>query len=504
MTVPSLLIENALVLADPCSGEPPEATNILLEGTTIREIGAGIEVPADCQRLNAQGLLAIPGLINAHFHSPGNLLKGLLPGLPLELFMLYEVPPLAQALPDPRSTRIATLLGAAEMLRNGITSVMDDAYHVPCVTPDNVDAMAQAYADIGIRATLAIDQPNRIEYEKYPFLSALLPPGMRALMEAAPRQSDTELTEINEYLIGRWHKYDQGRIGAAVSCSAPHRVTDNYLQALNSLSRKHRIPFNMHILETRAQRVYGDMALGKSLVAFAHDRGILHERSVVIHAIWVDEHDIALLARANAMVAHNPICNLRLGSGIAPFQLWENAGLRVCLGSDEALSDDRINMFDVMKMTGLIHTLETDDWNRWPSAERILEMALHGGAEALGRGYDLGRLAPGYQADIVLLDLDDLAFTPLNHVQRQLVYCENGRSVRHVFVAGTLVVKDGQLTKIDEKALKEEAREIRRKQQADSFGNAEVAALAPHYQEMLKKAYAELRFDGSRGRAGRS
>ncbi|MGA1253973.1 MAG: amidohydrolase family protein [Burkholderiaceae bacterium] len=502
MPAPSVLIENALVLRDPGRGDAPEAADILIEGTTIKDIGPDLPAPADCQRLDAKGLLAIPGLINAHFHSPGNLLKGQLPGLPLELFMLYEVPPLAQSLPDPRSTRVCTLLGAAEMLRNGITSVMDDAYHVPCVTPENVDAMAQAYADIGMRATLAIDQPNRIEYEKYPFLADLLPAAIRAEMEAAPRQSDEELTEINAYLISRWHNQYEGRIRAAVSCSAPHRVTDGYLQSLNSLSLRHRIPFNMHILETRAQRVFGDVALGKSLVQFAHDRGILHDLSVVIHAIWIDENDIALLAQANAMVAHNPICNLRLGSGIAPFRLWENAGLRLCLGSDEALSDDRINMFDVMKMTGLIHTLESDDWNHWPSAERILQIALHGGAEALGRGHDLGRLAPGYQADIVLLDLDDLAFTPLNHLQRQLVFCENGRSVCHVFVAGKQVVEHGRLTQIDEKSLKEEAREIRRQQCETVIGNSGVKTLEPHYQEMLQRAYAQLQFGAYRGRAG--
>lgn len=487
------LLKDSHVLRDPAKGSPAESADILIEGSRIREVGNNLQAPPGATVFDARGYLAIPGLINAHFHSPGNLMKGMLPGLPLEVFMLHEVPPLAQSLPRPEVTRICTLLGAAEMLRNGVTSVMDDAYHVPCVTQENIDAMAQAYADIGLRATLAIDQPNRIEYEKYPFLRELLPPGMRSLMRDMPRQSDEALTALNMHLIRRWHDSHDGRIRAAVSCSAPHRVTDGYLDALNRLSLDYRLPFNMHILETRAQRVYGDTVLRRSLVQFAHERGILHDLSVVIHAIWVDPQDISLLARSNAMIAHNPICNLRLGSGVAPFHAWQRAGLRICLGTDEALSDDRINMFDVMKMTGLIHTTGIDTWEDWPTAERILEISLHGGAEALGRGDDLGQLQPGYQADIVLLDLDSIAFTPMNNVQRQLVYCENGSSVRHVFVAGRQVVKDGALTQVDETALKAQARQIRLEQQAESQQNSDVQALEPYYREMLERSYRHLR-----------
>ena len=212
----------------------------------------------------------------------------------------------------------------------------------------------------------------------------------------------------------------------------------------------------MHILETKLQRVFGDEILGKSLVKFAHDRGILHEHSVVIHAIWVDESDIELLAKTGVTIAHNPICNLRLGSGIAPYYKWRDAGLPICLGTDEALSDDRINLFDVMKMTGLIHTVHQPDWGLWPTADEVLAHAFHGGARALGLD-NIGVLREGFQADIVLLDMKSTALSPLNDLQRQLVFSEDARSVRHVFVAGKQVVENGRLTCIDEQALKEDA-----------------------------------------------
>ncbi len=127
-----------------------------------------LAAPPGTPTLDASGHLVVPGLVNAHFHSPGNLLKGTLPGYPLEIFMLCEVPPLAPATPDPRMADVSTMLGAMEMLKSGVTSVMDDAFHVPIATEASVDAICRAYADSGMRARVAIDQPNVVEYAKFP------------------------------------------------------------------------------------------------------------------------------------------------------------------------------------------------------------------------------------------------------------------------------------------------------------------------------------------------
>ena len=487
-----LIIKDAQVLEDPSlKSTSLRRADIFIKDGVIKEIARPLLCPTSpCKTLDAEGLLAMPGLINAHFHSPGNLLKGLLPALPLEIFMLYEVPPMAANVLDPSATRTCTLLGAAEMLKNGITSVMDDAYHTPYVTKDNIDAMAQAYADIGIRATLAIDQPNKIEYQKYPYLEDLLPAQVKKKMQEAPLQSARDLLDLYGHLFTKWHGSHEGRIRAAVSCSAPQRVSDDYMQGLNALSLERRVPFNMHILETKLQRVFGDEILGKSLVKFAHDRGILHEHSVVIHAIWVDESDIELLAKTGVTIAHNPICNLRLGSGIAPYYKWRDAGLPICLGTDEALSDDRINLFDVMKMTGLIHTVHQPDWGLWPTADEILAHALHGGARALGLD-NIGVLREGFQADIVLLDMKSTALLPLNDLQRQLVFSEDARSVRHVFVAGQQVVESGRLTCIDEQALKEDAINLTARAR-DGAGEHDLATLEPFYRQMLERAEANF------------
>ncbi|MEM7568123.1 MAG: amidohydrolase family protein, partial [Pseudomonadota bacterium] len=152
-----LLIRGATILPS-AQATSPFTGDILIRNGVIADIGA-VADPGGVRVLRADGCLAIPGLVNAHLHSPGNFMRGTLDGLPLELFMLREVPPLAEGVEDPDVVRIRTLLGAAEMLKLGITSVMDDAFFVPLVSEPAVDALAGAYAEIGMRATVTLDQP---------------------------------------------------------------------------------------------------------------------------------------------------------------------------------------------------------------------------------------------------------------------------------------------------------------------------------------------------------
>jgi 5-methylthioadenosine/S-adenosylhomocysteine deaminase len=487
----SLLIRNARVLAFDDADRDLARADLLVEGARIAAIGADLAPPPGARVLDASGLLAIPGLINAHFHSPGNLMRGALDGLPLEIFMLHEVPPLAEAADGGRLAYVRTLLGAAEMLKIGITSVMDDAFHVPVATVEGVDAICRAYADIGMRARVAIDQPNVVEYEKYPFLEALLPEDIKRAMAAAPRQSAEELIELYRHLIATWEGAAGGRIGAALSCSAPQRVTIRYLEALAEMSRARRLPFNIHMLETKLQRVLGEEKHGRSLVLYAEEHGALSPHTVAIHAIWVDKRDLAALARAGSVIAHNPVCNLRLGSGIAPFRAWRRAGIAVALGTDEAVADDSANLWGAIKMAGLVHTLADPDWMTWPTAGEILDVAMKGGARALGFGERLGLLEPGAAADIALVDLDTAAFVPLNDLKRQLVYCETGSSVRHVFVAGRQVVADGKLTTIDERAVRDEARAfVAASAERTEAAKAAARRLEPFYRVMVLKAQA--------------
>jgi cytosine/adenosine deaminase-related metal-dependent hydrolase len=490
----SLLIRNAHVLALDEADREWLRADVVVEAGEIKAVGpeAGSAWPERFDRvIEGEGLLAMPGLINAHFHSPGNLMKGMLPGLPLELFMLYEVPPLASSGDEARLAYVRTQIGAVEMLRRGVTAVHDDAYHVPIATVESIDAIMRAYEDVGIRATVAIDQPNVVEYDKYPFLAELLPESERRAMARAPRQSTGELLDLYGHLIGHWHGAADGRLAAAVSCSAPQRVSPDYFAALSALSKRHDLPFNIHILETKLQRVLGEVKYGRSLVQYVHDLGLLDERMMVIHAIWLDERDIELVAAAGCTVAHNPVCNLRLGSGVMPYYALRAAGVSICLGSDEMNTDDTANMWLVAKTAALLQTVARSEYRDWPAAPELLASLTRGGARALRRADRLGRLAPGCRADIVLVDLDTHAFTPLNDLRRQLVFCEDGSSVRYTIVDGRVLYEDGRVTTLDEKALRAEARSLGAAVRAAfARGDDEARRLEPHYRQMYLKAAA--------------
>jgi 5-methylthioadenosine/S-adenosylhomocysteine deaminase len=488
------LIRNARVLTMDATETEHDCADILVDGTRIVAIGpslAGTQAAAGATVIEAAGKLAMPGLINAHLHSPASLQRGTLDGLPLELFMLYEVPPLARKPPSARLAYIRTMLGAMEMLKLGITAVLDDPFYVPAPTPDAIDGLMRAYADSGLRATATLDQPNVVETDKYPFLAGLLPEPLRLRMESAPCSSTQDLLALYRHLIERWNGAEDGRLAAGISCSAPQRVSLDYFEALSALSKTHDLPFVVHMLETKLQRVLGEEKYGKSLVRHVDDLGLLDERMQVVHAIWIDEGDMALLGEAGCTVAHNPVCNLKLGSGIMPFRRLREHGVPICLGTDEAIADDTCNLWNAAKTAALIHKITDPDYRNWPTAPEILSCLFQGGARAMRRSDRIGQLAPGFEADIILLDLDALTYTPLNDLRRQLIYCESGSSVRLTMVAGRVVMQDGRLLAIDEDAIKREARELAAELASES-GEAQAAAeeLLPYYREMYLRAAA--------------
>jgi 5-methylthioadenosine/S-adenosylhomocysteine deaminase len=455
----SYLLRNARILTLDTAGTEHAHADLRVQGQRIEAIEAALQPRSDDIIMDCTGKLVMPGLINGHFHSPGNFNRGALDDMPLELFMLYEVPPFDCPPTSPRLHYLRTLLGAAEMLKCGVTAVHDDPFYVPSVTSELTDATMHAYAASGLRATVSINMPNLLEYDKYPFLHDLLPEDICSRMREAAPESTDELLRMYRQFITTWHGAQEGRLRCSVSCSAPQRVTREYLHALNGLSSEFQIPYNMHILETRLQRVLGDQLFGRSLVQYVQDKGILNERSLVIHAIWIDEHDMDTLAASGCSIAHNPLCNLKLGSGIMPFRSLTDRGINICLGSDEMCSDDAVNLWNVAKFGGLVHKITDPEYRRWPTAKEMLACATGNGARAMGLAKETGSLEAGKQADLLVVDLDTLAFTPLNDLHRQLVFCENGSSVRTVMVAGKIVVQDGKLLSLDEAALRAEIRE---------------------------------------------
>lgn len=467
-------------------------TDVLVDDQRITLIGDAAGVAVDRTIDGANSSLLIPGLINAHFHSPANHLKGSIRSLPLELFMLYESPSDPDLTPTPREAYVRTMLAALEMLETGTTSVQDDAFLMPSPSPDIIDAVMSAYRDAGIRATVALDQPTLPEADKLPYLADFASPELSAKLSAAAPATPADLLEQYAHLIHDWHGTSDGRLSAAVSVSAPQRVHPDYFSALDDLSRRHDLPVYAHMLETRTQRVLThaqERFSGRSLVEYTADLGLLSERMNVIHSIWVTDHDLDLIAHSGAVIAHNPISNLRLGSGVMPLRAALERGISVALGTDEAICDDSVNMWGVAKMAGLIHNISGLDSDLWPRSTEVLDALWRGGAKAQRRAGELGDVREGYLADLVLVDLHSLAFTPLNDLREQLVYCESGRDVTHVMVNGQLVVERGRVITVDREALLAEAREIfQRKDAATRRAGVDADRWFPEYQRMVRRA----------------
>lgn len=483
--MPNTLFRNVRLLDLSRADGMTSSCDLRVQGAHIVKIGKALQPVAGEDVVDGRGHLLMPGLVNGHFHSSVNHMKGRLPSLPLEIFMLYECPELDVLRPTPREAYLRTMLGCIEMLTTGTTAVQDDCFFVPGPEPEIIDAVAQAYEDSGIRARLALDQPEVSELEKLPFLRDIVPDKLRRQLSQPSPTDAAALLDLYDHLLSRWHGAGNGRIKAAVSCSAPQRVTPAYFAQLDDLSRAHDLPFYAHMLETRLQRVFGEECLGgRSLVRYTADLGLLSSRMNIIHAIWVDDADLDLIAESGASVAHNPISNLRLGSGVMRLREMLDRQIPVCLGVDEAIADDAINMWSVMKTASMLHTLSDPDYDRWPAAREILTAATVSGGHAM-REPDLGSLTEGALADMVLVDLDALPFIPLNDLPRQLVHCELGQSVRLTMVNGRTVCVDGVLSNINQRAIMDEAREVfGTKLAAMDEADRRMSDVLPYYRRM--------------------
>jgi 5-methylthioadenosine/S-adenosylhomocysteine deaminase len=451
----SILIKDCAVLDE---GQPDgylTRQNILIEGKRISQISTSdIEVHGVHQIIEGKDRLAIPGLINAHTHSLENLAKATKEKVPLELWLLDLF--LLEGF-SPREMYLSAMLGAMEMLKTGTTAVLDHLALGPDLSPEALDAVMQAYADVGIRGGVA---PLVQDDDQVMRAASAARPGLAELLE-----DDQELMTAGEYLellewfFGKWHRAEGGRLLCFAGPGGFQWCSDELLQGSLEVAKRHGGGWHMHLLETKLQALVCFDLYGKSATQVMKERSLLGPEVSLAHCVWLDDSDVDILAETASRVAHNPASNLRLGSGFAPIIDMLEKGVKVALGTDGSASSDNQIMFDAMKLAALIHDVRSTDHRRWPSTRDVLRMATVNGAAALGLENELGELAPGKIADLTLLDTNTLLFTPFNDAFHQLAYCENGSSVRTVIVDGKVVVEDGCVLTSNEESIRHEARE---------------------------------------------
>ncbi len=439
---------------------PPANGDLLVVNSSIAAVGGTIAAPPDAVIVEARGKLILPGLVNAHTHSSETFFRGRYEGMPLEVWLLYAYPPLTDAPIPPRLLYLRTLLLAMESLKSGVTMLSDDFFDPPIHDPARLAVVFDAYEAAGIRANVSSAVVDIPMLDTLPFARDVVPAHLQALLDGAAMITPAAYAAFCRDVFATLHGRAAGRLRFMVAPSAPQRCTAEMLQACAALARDHGVPFHTHVLETKTQAVTGGELFGKSLIAVMADLGVLDRHTTIAHAVWVDDGDIAVMGEAGCAVVHNAVSNQKLGAGIAPLRRLIDAGVAIGLGTDGLSSNDTARIFDVMRVAALIHSTTGPDPSSWASSAEILKAATLGGARTALLDGVTGSLAPGKAADLIVLDLDALAFTPLNDPVKHLVWSENGSDIELVMVAGEVVVRRGRLTRIDEAETLAEIRDL--------------------------------------------
>ena len=457
MTLQRLLIKAGRVYDHEGDVHKPAVADILIEGDVIAAVGPDLAVSGQHEIIDASHHLVVPGLINAHYHSHDTLCRGLFEELPLEMWLLYTLPMGANR--SKEELRARTLVGAVESLHCGITTVQDMLGLVP-LDDAGTDVVIAAYRESGIRVVFS------------PMVWDIPPIAMVRHRDSLPADVQemlgTQGRPVRDQLDYLEHQFKRhaasGTLHWAVAPFAPQRCSPQMLQGCAELAHKHDLPVYTHVYETRGQVLIARELFAKhdgSLINYLDSAGLLGPRLNIVHSVWITRREMDRMAEADAGIVLNHLSNLKLKSGIPPVLDMREAGVRLGLGCDNCSGTDVQSVFQSMKAFCLLAAVSEPE----PGphlAHEVLRHATLGNARSAGLGSRLGAIKPGYKADMILIDLNDVAYLPYNSAARQLVYTEAGRGVESVIVDGRVVMKERKLTTIDEDALRREVADLMR------------------------------------------
>ena len=400
-------------------------TDVVVRDGTIQAVGRpDVQAVGGRRRVSVRdcsGCLVIPGLIQAHVHLCQTLFRGLADDLPLEQWLARRIWPLEAAHTE-ETVYWSAMLGAAELLLGGTTAILD------METVRHTGAAFAALERIGLRAVAG-----------------------KCLMDAHPEGSPLELAESTddalaeaERLAQRWHGAAGGRLRV---CFAPRFVPScagPLLRAASDLAERFGAQLHTHAAETIVERETVMRTTGMEEIAYLDSVGISGKRAALAHCVWVDPQEIERLARQGTNVVHCPSSNLKLGSGVAKVPEMLAAGCRLAIGADGAPCNNRLDAFTEMRLAALIQKPRLGP-DALP-AGKVLELATVGGARALGLEDEIGAIAVGRRADLVVMDLREPHVSPAaTDCVSHLVYAARASDVRDVFVDGRPVVLDHDL-----------------------------------------------------------
>jgi 5-methylthioadenosine/S-adenosylhomocysteine deaminase len=462
MVANRLLIRGGQVYDHEGDVHKPARADILIEDGDIVAVGPDLAADSAVEIVDASRRLVVPGLINAHYHSHDTLCRGMFEELPLEIWLLYTLP-MGQSR-SKEEVRARTLVGALESLRCGITTVQDMLGLAP-LDDENTDIVIAAYREAGIRVVFSpmvwdIPPIAMVRHKD------LLPADVQEMMGTKGRP----IREQIDYLEHQFKRHPSGgTLHWAIAPFAPQRCTPKMLEGCAALAEKHDLTVYTHVYETKGQALIAREQFaqhGGSLINYLDSTGLLGPRLNIVHSVWISRREMERMAAADAGIVLNHLSNMKLKSGIAPVCDLRETGVRLGLGCDNCSGSDVQSVFQAMKMFCLLAAVSEPEPG--PGlAHEVLRHATLGNARTAGLAGRLGAIRPDYKADLVLINLDDVAYLPYNSAARQLVYTEAGRGVDTVIVDGRVVMKERKVKTIDEEALRREVAGLMRHFVAD-------------------------------------
>lgn len=406
----ALLMDEENTLLDPAY--------VVVEGERIAAVSSTRPQGPFAQEIDCGGNVLMPGLVNAHTHIPMTLMRGYAGGCDLHTWLNDWIFP-AEAKLDDRAVRAGADLALAELIAGGVTTIADMYMHTP--------AIAQAVLAAGISANLSCGGV---------YFGA---PGDFSPATCPDCDHQRQLTE-------EFHEAGNGQILVDASIHGEYTSNVPLWQWMADYAQRKGLGMHVHVSETQSEHEGSLTRWGLTPFRILDRYGVWDTRAIAAHCVWTTEDDWAGMAEKGVACVHNPVSNLKLGSGVAWIPAMKAAGVPVALGTDGVSSNNNQDMFEEMKFAAVLHNGVTRD----PLAllpQDVLAMATREGAKALGR--QTGRIAPGYVADLILVDFTRPHLTPCHSVMDNLVYAAHGSDVVMNMARGKIIYKDGTFLTLD-------------------------------------------------------
>ncbi len=419
-----ILIKNADIITLDDSQMLIKSANIAIEGNKIIYIGQ--QKPEQFipdKTIDGNNKLVMPGLINAHTHSPMSLLRNYADDMSLQQWLFNHIIPKENQF-SKEDIYWGAMLGIAEMIKSGTTCFADMYLHM--------DSVAQAVADSGIRALLS----------------------KGSLISAHRENNKIIVDEIGcKTYFDKWHNSANGRITTCLEIHSVYFYDEESLRAAAELAKNLNTIIHIHLMETKAERDISLKMYNKPSVEACVEFGIFDVPVIAAHGVHLNSQEMEILKQYGVSIVHNPSSNLKLGSGIADITQMQTVGINIALGTDGAASNNNVNMFEEMHIAALLHKGVKMD-STIVNAESVLKMATVNGAKALGLSHEVGKIEVGMKADLILINMDELHLLPLHNHISAIAYSVQASDVNTVIIDGNIVMENRELLTIDEEKIK--------------------------------------------------